>query len=313
MRSAGRRKQKTSIIIIGAGKVGIALGSLLQKKDYEITGAVSRSSKSLKDIARYLPGVQSLSIDDNESIKTTASSSDIILITTQDQEIQRACKQLADISAISKSHTVIHTSGAVGLSALDAASNAGASVASIHPIQSFANIDLAIEKIAKSFFGITLDNASREKTLPIVLEIIDDLYGTAIEVKDENKAIYHAASCVASNYLVSLLDLACNLYEKAGIPKETSINAMMPLVEGTLSNIKELGTVNALTGPIARGDVSTLARHIEELEGLDDPESLVAYQILGRLTTDIAIRKGSIDKETAAKILSLLDKTNNTV
>jgi hypothetical protein len=172
--------------------------------------------------------------------------------------------------------------------------------------------------------------------------MIEDLQGTPINIEDENKALYHAAACVASNYLVTLIDFAQYLYEKAGVPDSLAVKVMMPLIEGTLSNIKELGTEQALTGPIVRGDVSTIAHHIEQLERLEqtnkgdntavseqqqqeyfkltdttsagyEHDILNAYKVLARLTIDIALRRNSINRETATQILSLLDKTYNTV
>jgi predicted short-subunit dehydrogenase-like oxidoreductase (DUF2520 family) len=331
-----------SLLVYGAGKVGIAIGYLLGEQGYRVSGAVARSKESLENIVRYIPGAKPLSSHDAQAIRDAAESANVILITTQDFQIGSSCEKLANNGAINNTHTVMHMSGAVGLDALEPAAVIGAGTAVIHPIQSFANIDLAIKRIKGSYFGMTIGNNDANKTRLIASKIIEDLHGTPINIEDENKALYHAAACVASNYLVTLIDFAQHLYKKAGVPDTLAIKIMMPLIEGTLSNIKELGTEQALTGPIVRGDAPTIAHHIEQLEQLEqinqakqlasngnpneeplkhtdrdtadyEHDNLNVYKALGRLTVDIALRRNSIDQETATRILSLLDKTYYTV
>jgi predicted short-subunit dehydrogenase-like oxidoreductase (DUF2520 family) len=324
-----------SLLIYGAGKVGIAIGYLLGEQGYRVSGAVARSKESLENIVRFIPGAKPLSSHDAQAIRDAATSASVILITTQDFQIQSSCEKLANNGAINNTHTVMHMSGAIGLDALESAAAIGAGTAVMHPIQSFANIDLAIKRIKGSYFGVTIGDNDASKTCQIALKMIEDLHGTPINIEDENKALYHAAACVASNYLVTLIDFAQYLYKKAGVPDDLAIKVMMPLIEGTLSNIKELGTEQALTGPIVRGDVPTIEHHIEQLERLEQMDQierlarnehlheepaishghgvLDAYKVLGRLTVDIALHRNSIDQETATRILSLLDKTYNTV
>jgi predicted short-subunit dehydrogenase-like oxidoreductase (DUF2520 family) len=331
-----------SLLIYGAGKVGIAIGYLLSEQGYHVSGAVARSKESLENIVRFIPGAKPLSSHDKQAIKEAAASASVVLITTQDFQIQSSCEKLANNGAINNTHAVIHMSGAIGLDALESAATIGAGTAVIHPIQSFANIDLAIKRINGSYFGMTIGDNDANKTRRIALKIIEDLHGTPINIEDKNKALYHAAACVASNYLVTLIDFAQYLYKKAGVPNDLAVEVMMPLIEGTISNIKELGTEQALTGPIVRGDVPTIAHHIEQLEQLEqinkeerpagneqsqqecfmhadtasdihERDVLNTYKVLGRLTVDIALRRNSINQEAATQILSLLDKTYNTV
>ena len=113
----------------------------------------------------------------------------------------------------------------------------------------------------------------------------------------EAKTLYHASAVVASNYLVTLLDLAIRLIEEAGIKRQDAFNLLKPLIEGTLSNIGKVGVKKALTGPIARGDIKTVEKHIEEI-GFKRPELLALYKMLAFYTINIAAEGDSISESS---------------
>lgn len=300
------KTEKHALLIYGAGKVGIATGHILYKKGFPVTGVVARSKQSFKNTAKYIPYAKSLKSTDTAMIKEAARLAKIIFITTKDGQIESTCERLVRDGIIDNSHTVVHTSGAIGLDALKAAVEIGTGVVSLHPMQSFAEIEFAIDKIPGSFFGVTTlgDNKSRD----VAISIIEELGGTPIDIADENKTIYHAAACAASNYLVTLLDLVRQLLNTTEIPDDLAMDTIMPLVKGTISNIEAVGTEQALTGPIARGDADTISRHIDQLTQLvqSNQATVDAYKVLGRLTIDLALRKGSIDKTAASKMVSIL-------
>ena len=106
--------------------------------------------------------------------------------------------------------------------------------------------------------------------------------------------MYHAGACVVSNYLVTLVDFGVKLLESTGIPKSMAINALMPLISGTVRNIEKIGIPGALTGPIARGDIPIVKDHLQSLEKMV-PELLELYSLLGFHTARIAREKGTID------------------
>lgn len=313
-------KRKYGILIVGAGKVGVAVGSLLLKKGHRVVAAVTQSRASLDRAASYLPDARLLLAGDDELIKSAAEDADIILITTKDENIAQACASLAASGAIAPSHSVFHMSGASSLKTLAPAMAAGACVASIHPIQSFATIELAIEKLPGSYFGVTADGESLgcapgtgsafvaeplEGARGIAYALVSELSGKPIDVADENKVLYHAAACIASNYLVSLLNLAEQVYMAAGFGRDVAVEAMMPLVKGTVTNIESVGTVGALTGPIARGDAEVVRGHIESLEGLG-AEVVRLYKALGMRTVDVALQKGTIGETSATELSAAL-------
>lgn len=289
--------KKYKIAIIGAGKVGTALGYLLAKKGHVIVSAVARSNASLEKAAPYLPGTL-LTKDAPKAVV----SADIILITTRDSEIKPICDVLATKGAISSSQVVVHMCGAGSLELLSSARDAGANVAVIHPIQSLANVELAIERIPGSYFGITAEGKAKE----IALSLVRDLEGKAVDIADKDKSLYHAAACIASNYLVTLLYTATEVYKASGMDEAAALKAMLSLANITVSNIKEVGTIAALTGPISRGDAKVIKQHLESLKNLGSG-IIDIYKALGRLTIEVALKKGTLSQEDAAEIAALLN------
>lgn len=288
--------RRFNISIIGAGKVGVAVGNLLAGKGHRIVAATATTRASLDKAAPFLPGAHLL--QDNAE---AAALADVILITAKDEQIRTACDDLVAGGAIKPTHTLIHMSGAASLEVLSSAKDAGAKIASLHPIQSLASIEMAIERLPGSYFGITADGSARE----VALQIAHDLDGRPIEIADENKVLYHAAACIASNYLVTLLNLAEEVYAAAGLDRGTALEAMMQLVGGTTSNIRSVGTTAALTGPIARGDAKIVKQHLEALGKMDE-DVLDIYKTLGLRTIDIAVEKGALIKNDADRLTAIL-------
>jgi predicted short-subunit dehydrogenase-like oxidoreductase (DUF2520 family) len=195
----------------------------------------------------------------------------------------------------------IHCSGALSSEILSSARECGAMVASLHPLQSFASADQAVSLVPGSFCTIEGDRDA----LLIVRQIVEDLGGTVLEIAAEKKTLYHAGAVAASNYLVTLIHLALKLNEAAGLPGDTSFNALLPLIRGTLANIRAKGIPCALTGPVARGDVATVSGHVKAIEK-DAPELLPLYSCLGLCTVDLAKAKGTLNRVAAEKLVALL-------
>lgn len=283
--------------IIGAGKVGTSLGFILDKAGYDIALS-SRSSRSLSVASKFVPAASIF----NSSVEV-AESSDVLLIATSDSQISAVAGELAaglrHGTLIGKG--VFHLSGALSIEALRELRRKGAAVGSIHPIQTFATLERAIELLPGSHFGVTADS----RALPMALELVAALGGKPIAIADADKPIYHAAACFASNFFVALVDCAVRLMRSAGVPEESAASCLLPLVEGTLSNVKKLGPTEALTGPLARGDVGTVEGHLQTLAE-KAPEELPAYAALAERTAEIALRRGSLDAEKADRLRRLL-------
>jgi predicted short-subunit dehydrogenase-like oxidoreductase (DUF2520 family) len=285
---------KDSIAILGLGKVGTAVGHLLKSAGYRIIAVADQSSAALKKGIPFTGGQAC------ETLVEAAAAANCMIITTTDDAIASVCREIVANGAVREGDKVIHMSGAGGLDLLAPARQAGAHVASIHPIQSFADVEGAIMNIPGSTFGITADDELRAWAVSMVTA----LKGVPFFVPERDKALYHAAACMASNYLTTLMHMVETTYLALGLNRTEAIRAFWPLVRGTLLNIETRGTVEALTGPIARGDAGTIEKHLQALqEAL--PDLLNAYCELGLMTVDMALQKGSITRERAQTIKKL--------
>jgi predicted short-subunit dehydrogenase-like oxidoreductase (DUF2520 family) len=213
-----------------------------------------------------------------------------LFITTSDAAIGNAVDTLADRKAFYEGQIVVHMSGAQSSEVLDRAKAFSAHVLSVHPLQSFANVEGAIQNLPGSVFSIEGDSEAYETAVCIV----ETLQGEYFFIDRKSKPLYHAGACVVSNYLVTLIDFGVRLLESSGIPRSAGIKALLPLIQGTVNNIENIGIPRALTGPIARGDLSTVVKHLDCLEEMA-PELMKLYSWLGFYTTQIAVEKGTIE------------------
>lgn len=274
---------KQRIGIIGAGVVGTAVGVILNAKGYEITGVYDLKTESTQKL------VERTGCPAHLDPCQVSRSADIVFITTNDTAIQGVVELVAAGGAFRAGQTVVHMSGAETADILGRAREFGARALSVHPLQSFANLDGALENLAGSVFSIEGDGEARATGEAIV----EALGGQYFFIAKDAKPLYHAGACVASNYLVTLLDLGIKLLAAAGIPEDKAGQALMPLVNGTLKNIGKIGIPAALTGPIARGDIATVNKHLDRMRQMA-PELVQLYTVLGLYTAPLAEAKGSI-------------------
>jgi predicted short-subunit dehydrogenase-like oxidoreductase (DUF2520 family) len=278
---------------IGAGTVGSALALRLTERGYPVVAVSSRSHTRAVKLARAIPGCRAAN---NQAV---ADSAELVFITTPDDVI-------GGVAAEVKWHpgqSVVHCSGADSTAILEPARKLGARVGAFHPLQTFASTKRAIENIPGSTFAIEAE----EPLLTVLEEVATALNGHWIELKAGDKVIYHAAAVFACNYMVTLVKLATDLWQTFGVPPEEATRALLPLLRGTLHNIETLGIPQCLTGPITRGDVGTIKKHLDALEKVA-PELLSTYRELGRQTVPVAVNKGRINQQQAKEINSILDE-----
>lgn len=280
--------------IIGVGVVGGAIAALLNDRGYLIHGLSSR------DITKVTSLAAQLNCKVIKEPTDLVKDCDVVFITTPDSIIGDICIKAERNKVIKSKQYIIHMSGALTSEVLHSAKESGAYVLSMHPLQSFASLEEAIKNIPNSYFALEGD----KEAIILAEEIVKGLEGIAIEINKESKPIYHAAACVASNYLVALANLSIEFLAKANFTEDQAQKALLPLIKGTINNIEKLGTIKALTGPIARGDYKTVENHLKAL-GLD-PEKNMLYRQLGAYTTKIALKKGTITTDTQSDIEKLL-------
>lgn len=211
---------------------------------------------------------------------------DIYLIATSDDQIESSCAALARTGLISSDTIVFHCSGALPSSALHDAKQQGAAVASIHPIRSFASP----EQVAADFTGTWCGMEGDIRALDILAPAFQSIGAKTASIRTEAKIHYHAGAVFASNYLVTLLDIAVESYGRAGIAPDIALDMMTPLVRETVQNVFKLGPATALTGPVARGDMATANRQLQAVAAADAAHGRL-YEQLMLLTAELADRR----------------------
>lgn len=281
---------------IGAGKVGIAMGIYLKAKGFLISGYCSRTqASSLQAATRTQSSYYG-------SLEQLAEASDIIFITTSDDQIQGVVMQLCEASCLRAGQLIVHMSGALPSTILAPLKAYGCHVCSIHPLQAFADVEKSAAELSSAFFCLEGD----EKGIYALEEILRACSNPYFKLQPEQKALYHASACMLSNYLVTLIHNSLMLMEDLQIDQPTALKAMMPLVNSTLQNAMELGAENALTGPIARGDFSTVQKHLEAISA-SSKEQLPLYAFMAKETLKLAALAKLKDTQQIKKLETLIE------
>lgn len=231
---------------------------------------------------------------DNQRV---ADNADLVFITTPDDVIASVAAEVR----WQPGQNVVHCSGADSTDILEPARKAGAFVGVFHPLQTFASLK------QENLPGITFALEAEEPLLKTLKDMATTLGGRWIEISAGDKVVYHAAAVFACNYLVTLVKMATDLWQSFNIPPEQAIQALLPLLRGTINNIDAIGIPQCLTGPVARGDLGTIKKHINALQKVA-PELVATYQELGLKTIPIALAKGRIEQKQANELKALLSK-----
>ena len=278
---------------IGAGKVGTALATQLSGKGYPVVAVASRTRAAAEKLAGTMASCKAY-----DTAQSVADNAELVFITTPDDAIDKVAGQVK----WNKGNSVVHCSGAGSLDILKPAEQAGAKIGAIHPLQSFANVRQAIENIPGSTFAIE----GSGPIIDLLKEIATALNSKAIELGAGNKVLYHAAAVMACNYFVTLMKLATDIWQGFGVNSNDAIQALSPLVQGTVNNIINVGLPDCLTGPIARGDVGTINKHIQAFSE-KMPEMQKIYCELGLKTIPIGTAKGTLNSEKAEELKKILE------
>jgi len=277
---------------IGAGTVGTALSVRLSSKGYQVVAVSSRSQASARKLAQVVSGCHAF--NNNQDVADTA---ELIFITTPDDAIASVASEIQ----WHRGQSVVHCSGALSTDILESAKKLGAQVGAFHPLQTFASVKQAIENIPGSTFAAEAE----EPLLSTLKDMATALDGQWIELKANDKVAYHAAAVIACNYLVTLVKLATDLWQSFNIPQSQATQALLPLIRGTIHNIDTVGIPQCLTGPIARGDIETIKKHLDALQKVA-PALLSTYQELGLQTIPVALAKGKINQHQAEELQAIL-------
>jgi predicted short-subunit dehydrogenase-like oxidoreductase (DUF2520 family) len=281
------------IVVLGAGRVGTAVAVLLGRAGHEIA-AVSGREGTRERAATWLPGVPVLEATE------AAALGELVLVTVPDDLIAPTVSGLA--GAWHRGQWVAHLSGAAGLDVLTPALDEGARRLAVHPLQTFPDVERAIDALSGCAVAVTADD---EDGYALGESLARDLGAAPFRLADELRPLYHAAAVFASNYLVVTSAIAERLFTAAGVPDP--IAAMHPLQRATLANLARLGPHAALTGPAVRGDAGTVARNLESLAA-EAPETVQAYVAMCRAALDVGVEAGRLGADARIAVDEVLDR-----
>jgi predicted short-subunit dehydrogenase-like oxidoreductase (DUF2520 family) len=277
---------------IGTGVVATALSHAFEDAGYPVAAVHGRTAQGAERLARTLRGTQAA-----QSRQRVVDASDVVFVAVPDDAIPT----VAESVVWSPGRAAVHCNGAASLDVLAAASKAGAEVGVFHPLQSFASAEQARHLIPGSAFRI---EASGEHLRNLLDGMARAVGGRPFSL-GADPTLYHVSAVLASNYLVTLLSLASELWPRFGATRADGLGALLPLVRGTLENIERLGIPAALTGPIARGDAGTVTHHLRALQNVA-PHVVPVYKDLALQTIEVALAKGTIHAEQARRLEAAL-------
>jgi predicted short-subunit dehydrogenase-like oxidoreductase (DUF2520 family) len=286
---------KKSMVLIGPGRAGQAIARLLHEAGHEFKAIISRDPVRAAAAARFIgiPGSGTTDL-------SRAREGELVFIAIPDDHIEEMATTLRRKGYLAPNAVLIHFSGILPAAILQG-KNGSPRALSIHPLQTFADSVLGIRSLPGSPFAVEGD----ESLLPLAEELVLNMGGTPFRISTRSKPLYHAAASVASNYMVTVIVVARQIMSACGFSEEEAFHLLTPLLRGTGKNLGALGPEQALTGPIARGDIKTIACHLQALADLD-PDLQEIYRVLGRKTVEVARKKGTLNREKAEEILRIL-------
>ena len=300
--------------VIGAGAVGGALLTALGARGFaaglETVAIASRTLAHAQAAAARAPGCEAL-----DSLDALAELCDLIFVATSDDAI----RTVAEGIAWRRGQAVVHLSGSQGVAPLAAAAARGALVAALHPLMTFprqlsnvaSDASQTLARLAGTTWALECDDAGLAARLSAFVEA---LAGHVIRLSGADRAPYHLSGVLASNYLVTLVGAATELWAGWGVSRDEALRALLPLLRATVDSLETVGLPAALTGPIARGDVGAVRIHEAWLQAhavaapASGPALREAYEALARLTLPLAREKGSLSAAAEAELRRALDE-----
>ena len=276
-----------TLAIVGAGRVGRALGRRLRELGWKVGAVVTRNESSARRAVRFIGAGTALSAMSRRILQSTC-----ILIATPDASVASVAEELSRIGGEElKGHVILHTSGALDSSVLNAVRRHGAAAGSMHPLQTFNGVD--VPPLEGKVFTIEGDAQAVRKARKIARAV----GANPSPIEARNKPLYHAAGALAAGHTLVVVESAIQLMMSLGMKRSESMRAVLPMTKQVLQNYERLGMKAAWTGPLARGDYEVVAKHLAALQDYS-PEYCKAYDALNRLAERILPR----DEEDAERL-----------
>ena len=273
---------RLTVGIVSAGRVGTAVGAALERAGHVVGACSAVSAASVARAAKRLPESEILPATD------VAARSELLILAVPDDQLADLVKGLAATQSVKPGTLVAHTSGANGIAILAPLTDLGALPLAIHPAMTFTGHDEDTARLSSACFGIT---AADDIGYAIAQSLVLEIGGEPVRVREENRALYHAALAHGSNHLVTLVVDAVEALRASlegdellgqqlidGDPGGVAERVLQPLLSAALDNALRRGP-SALTGPVARGDAEAVATHLRVLTDLD-PELAAGYRAM---------------------------------
>ena len=286
------RPARLRIGVVGVGRVGATLGAALRRAGHEIVAVSAVSAQSRMRAERMLPGVEIRPVDE------TVEAAEFVLLAVPDDVLRPLVAGLADTDTWRPGQLVAHTSGAQGIGVLDPAAARGVVALALHPVMTFTGRPEDLDRLTGATFGVTAPDELR----PVAESLVVEMGGEPVWVPESARPLDHAALSVASNHLVTLVNDAATMLIDAGVDEPARLLA--PLLSASLDNVLRLGDA-ALTGPVSRGDLATVAAHVETMRRRA-PDILPGYVAMARRTAQRARDAGRLTTAQADAVLAVL-------
>jgi predicted short-subunit dehydrogenase-like oxidoreductase (DUF2520 family) len=280
------RKQR--IAIVGLGRLGACLArALLGARLGPLAVASARAASARRLAAELGDAIRPVA-----RLSALSEQADLVFVAVPDARIAEVC----DALSLGEGRAVVHVSGALDAAVLESARVRGAQVGVFHPLQAFP-LGAARSRFVGIHVGVEGD-AELELRLS---KLARRLGATPFSLRGVDRAAYHAAAVFASNYVVALHGAAARAWQRAGLPASAARSALLPLTRGAVDAIAEHELPAALTGPLQRGDLATLERHLAALSA-DEPTA----QLYRALACELLRLPLALDAATRERLLALL-------
>jgi len=286
------RSVSHSLSIVGAGRLGRALGKRLHRLGWRINAVVTRSANTSRRAVRFIGAGNPAASLTREIIEA-----DVILLTVPDGALASVARALAQLDARKwRGKVILHTSGALDRKVLRPLAQRGASTGSLHPMQTFSG--RSDPKLDGVIFGVEGESRARKAAA----EIARSLGGIPVAVDGNKKISYHTAAVLVAGLGLALIEGATQVLLSIGFTRRKALQALLPLMREMLRNFEQHGPHAAWTGPISRADYGTIALHAASLRS-QPAELQEAYRGLARLSARVLSKNHPVTLRELNRVL----------
>ena len=283
-----------SIGFIGAGRLGTALAWSFAANGLKVIAVASMIPADAERLAASIPG--STVQPDGQQV---VDRCDLVFLTTPDGAIADTCAQFQWRPSVA----AVHCSGVTDVAALDHAARAGAMTGGFHPMQTFGDPAAAV----RSLPGCTITIEAPEPLNAALVSIAQRLECRINRLPPGMRGRYHAAAGYTSQFINALFAEAATIWQSWGASEEDAVRALLPLARGTLASIESAGLANGMPGPVSRGDVGSIEKHVAALTPLG-PGVMEFYRVVCDRTIPLGMQRGAIDEAAAARLREILGR-----